>query len=330
MSLRRTTRRILFGLLALAAVAVCGLAASLAVGVGNPPPPLESIYDPFRRVDFKDLPTLETMRARDGTALAYRKWPAAGPEKPDHVVVAIHGSSAHSQSLHPLGKALQSEGIIMIAPDLRGHGGSGQRGEIGYRRQIDDDFADFADFVRKKFPGATLSLLGFSSGGGFALREAATPGGVIFERAVLIAPMLGVRAPTVKDSVSAWVKVDLPRIIGLTILDRLGIRAFEDLPVLAFAIAPGNPGDLTPVYSYRLMTAFGTTDYAADLRNAHPRLIVLVGEKDELFYADRFAATVNAIRPDAQVKVLPELNHIEMTTDPRATTAIVAAIKNER
>lgn len=326
----RFLRRTFIGLLALAAVGVCGLAASIAVGVGTPPPPLESIYDPFRRVDFMDLPPLETMRARDGTALAYRTWPAAGPQKPDHVVVAIHGSSAHSQSLHPLGKALQAEGITMIAPDLRGHGGSGRRGDIDYRHQLDDDFADFTAFVRKRFPGATLSLLGFSSGGGFALREAATPSGGVFERAVLVAPMLGVRTPTVKDSVSAWVKVDLPRIIGLTILDRLRIRAFEGLPVLAFAIAPGNPGNLTPVYSFRLMTAFGTIDYAADLRNAQPKLTVLVGEKDELFYADRFAATVNAVRPDAQVKVVPELNHIEMTTDPRATTAIVAAIKSER
>ena len=56
---------------------------------------------------------------------------------------------------------------------------------------------------------------------------------------------------------------------------------------------------------------------------------VLVGERDELFAAQLFAPAVQAVRPDATVTVVPELNHIEMTTDARAVPAIVAAIRGE-
>jgi non-heme chloroperoxidase len=169
--------------------------------------------------------------------------------------------------------------------------------------------------------------MGFSSGGGYALHLDASPLGKMFTRAVLISPMLGPRAPTARSLANAWAQPFLPRIIALVILNKLGIHAFDHLPTLAFAIAPGNPGGLTGIYSFALMLAFGTSDYAADLRNAGSPITVLVGANDELFLADRFEPTVHAVRADVPVVVVPELGHIQMTTDPRAVPAIVAAIR---
>ena len=54
---------------------------------------------------------------------------------------------------------------------------------------------------------------------------------------------------------------------------------------------------------------------------------MLVGENDELFAADKFAPTIDAIRTDIPVTVVPGLSHIEMTTDARAVPAIAAAIR---
>ena len=54
----------------------------------------------------------------------------------------------------------------------------------------------------------------------------------------------------------------------------------------------------------------------------------MVGEKDELLTAELFAPTVYPVRADVPVTVVPELNHIEMTTDARAVPAIVAAIRS--
>jgi hypothetical protein len=139
--------------------------------------------------------------------------------------------------------------------------------------------------------------------------------------------MLGVRAPTVKSH--AWAKPFIPRILALLILNRIGVHAFDYLPVIAFAIPPECAEILTGQYSFRLLRAFYTADYAADLKVAPSPASVLVGERDELFAARLFAPTVQAVRPDAMVTVVPELNHIEMTTDARAVPAIVAAIRGE-
>jgi hypothetical protein len=90
----------------------------------------------------------------------------------------------------------------------------------------------------------------------------------MFERTVLLSPMLGIRAPTVKPEGQAWAKPFIPRILALALLNGIGIHVFDHLPVLAFAIAPRQANILTSHYSFLLMGAFATTDYAADLRNA--------------------------------------------------------------
>jgi non-heme chloroperoxidase len=313
----------LVGGAAVLAVAVVGM---IAFGTSDPPPYLVSISEPFRKVDFRDLPPVQTTLARDGTAIAFRVWQDLTRAAPGHIVIAIHGSSASSASLHTLGKALGAEGFTVYGPDIRGHGGTGRHGDIDYANQLDDDLADFVALVRKRHPDAHLALMGFSSGGGFALHAAATPTGAKFERVVLISPFLGPGAPTVRTRGDAWAKPFLPRIVGLLFLQKIGIHAFDHLPTLAFAIAPDNPADLTGFYSFRLMRAFSTWDYAGDLRGARAPIAVVVGEKDELFTAELFAPTVRAVRADVPVTVVPELNHIGMTTDARAVPAIVAAI----
>src|SRR5262249_3795921 len=112
-------------------------------------------------------------------------------------------------------------------------------------------------------------------------------------------------------------------------LDRIGLHAFDYLPVIAFAIPRENAESLTGQYPFRLLRAFYSADYAADLKAAPMPVSVLVGERDELFTATLFAPTIQALRSDALVKVVPELDHIEMTTDSRAVPAIVTAIRGE-
>jgi len=46
----------------------------LAIAFGGPKwlPPMASVNDPFKTVDFSDLPSRRTFVAEDGAALAYR------------------------------------------------------------------------------------------------------------------------------------------------------------------------------------------------------------------------------------------------------------------
>ena len=136
---------------------------ALAIIFGGPgtPHPMGSITDPFNSVDFSDLPQLSRFTARDGTQLAYRSYAPATSAPSQGSVVLIHGSSATSSSMHPMAKELSAAGFTTYALDIRGHGGSGDKGQIGYIGQLEDDLTDF---MRAVSPPAPVTLAGFSSG----------------------------------------------------------------------------------------------------------------------------------------------------------------------
>lgn len=296
------------------------LAAMIAFGTRAPPPPLQVVADAVPA----DLPPPAFVKARDGTPLLLRLYRTA--TSGDRAAIVIHGSAATGASMHLLATALRDAGIAAYVPDIRGHGGSGRHGDIDYAGQLDDDLADVTAAVRAAYPGAALTLIGFSAGGGFALRIAATPLGPAFERVVLVAPMLGARAPTVRPSISTWVRPHGPRIAALKWFNRCGIHAFDGLPALAFAAGVGGAAQPVSAYSFRLMQAFGTRDYAADVRNARTPLAVLVGGEDKFFDAPRFAPAIQAQRPDTPVTVVPALGHVDTIADRRGHAAIIAAV----
>ena len=169
-------------------LAVLAALLTLVLVFGGPPPlpPLASINDPFGDVDFSELPPLKPYTARDGARLVFRAY-ASTPELTKGSVVLIHGSSARSNSLHPLAHSFAQAGYSAYALDVRGHGESGTKGQIAYIGQLEDDLEDFLHAVQ---PPDKRALLGFSSGGGFALRFAASDRQDMFNRYVLLAPFL--------------------------------------------------------------------------------------------------------------------------------------------
>ena len=245
----RATRIILFAAAGLVVVIVAALGGMLAFGTVKPPPVLSSLGEPFRKVDFSDLPPMQTLSVSNRSPIAFRVWEAQSADPP-LVVIAIHGSSAQGLTLHPLGKALSSQGIPVYAPDIRGHGSTGARGDIAYAGELDDDLTDFTTMVRGRHANAKIVLMGFSSGGGFALHAAASPLGKTFTRTVMLSPMLGVFAPTYNPD-QKYAAPFIPRIIALMVLNRLGIHSFDHLttccwpsirhaPIFLSAITHGN------------------------------------------------------------------------------------------
>ncbi|PKU23641.1 alpha/beta hydrolase [Telmatospirillum siberiense] len=299
------------------------LAAMVAFGTAAPPKAMESIGAPFKQMDYRDLPATECCPLRDGTDLVYRSYLAAG----DRVAVLIHGSAGSGSSMHALAKGLQASGISAYAPDMRGHGATGQRGDIAYVGQLEDDLADFIAFIRSRHSQAQVALIGFSSGGGYVLRVAGGTLGGSFDHYVLISPYLGHKAPTQRPNSGGWVAPFIPRIIALVTLERMGIHRFEGLPVVAFAIQPGMEKILTTSYSYRLSRNFHPdADYLGDFRRTPKPMTVVIGADDETFYADRFAALIHTVRPDIAVSVVPGLGHVDMTVLPQGVASVVEAL----
>lgn len=326
---RRNGPRRSVALLLIASIVVPAvLAAAVVWGGPGAIAPLASINDPFRGVDFSKVPRARYYTARDGTRLAWHGYtPTPTPTSTtSRRVVLVHGSSARGQSMHVLAQALAAEGYAVAALDMRGHGDSGPRGQIGYIGQLEDDLEDFMHAVPHAGP---QTLMGFSSGGGFVLRFAASPRQALFERYVLLSPFLHHNAPTNRPGNGGWVSVGLPRILALTALNRIGIARWNDLPVLRFALNEQARHILTPSYSYALATNFRPhDDYLNDIRNAQGRLCIVAGREDELFQAERFAGVFESAGKTVPVTLVPGVNHMGLTLDAAAVRTVARSCKD--
>jgi alpha-beta hydrolase superfamily lysophospholipase len=283
------------------------------------PPELTSISTTARAVDRSAMPAIERFQARDGTVLGFRHYPARTPVSAQ-VAIVVHGSSGSSVAVHALAKGLAEHGIETYAPDIRGHGASGTRGDIVYLGQLEDDLSDFVGMIRKTSPAAPLTLIGHSSGGGFALRVAGSPIQDLFQRTVLLAPYLGYDAPSSRPDAGGWASPDIPRFLGLTVLRHFGILCCESLPTIAFAVPPNSSPILASTYSYRLMRNFGSSsDYRKDLAAATKPVTVIAGAADELMFPDKYR---DAAGQGAPVSLIDGVNHMGIVSDPRALSAI--------
>lgn len=305
-------------------------AAGLALAFPlSQPTELGSIHTGAMAADRSNLPALTRFQARDGSALAYRFYPAADGST-DRIVLMIHGSAEGSTVMNEMAKKFAAENYTVVAPDIRGHGGSGTVGDIGYFGQLDDDAADLLDELQRQFPKAHFGLVGFSSGGAFALRLASGRLATAFDRVVLISPALGPFAPSTKpiSPSSHWVDIDLPRIVVLTALKRLGLPCCDSLPIVAFATAPGESKLVTTRYSFRLARNFGAPDnHDLAFRSLVRPTTILVGAEDELMASDRYADIVRGIEPKIDVKILPGLRHMDMVHMPAALEAVITLFR---
>jgi pimeloyl-ACP methyl ester carboxylesterase len=272
--------------------------------------------------DAGGVPAPRQFLARDGTSLQYYAYPAG----PDKVAVLIHGSAFPGNSMHTLAASLRAAGVTVYVPDIRGHGGSGRRGDIDYIGQIDDDLVDFVAQLGPAKSGETRTLVGFSAGAGFTVRFAGGPNGMLFDRYVFLSPILP-GSPTLRPASGGWVGFSVPRVVTIALLDRFGIYWFDGFPVLNYALSPERAQSATASYSYRLMINFGVGDrYETYLKNIRQPAAVLVGDADEQEFANEFEPLMQRLGVNIQVTLLPNMKHADMINNSEAAQAITRAI----
>lgn len=313
-------RSLLLSALVPAVSMVAVLAGVIAFGGPSTPPPLDHIGGRFDTLDWSGLPAADTYVARDGEALVYRAYHG----DPKQVVLALHGSAGSGTALHPLAAALNNAGATVIVPDIRGHGGSGVRGDVGYAGQVSDDLDDLRALIAADYPDAKLTLLGFSMGGGLALREAARAPA---DRLVLLSPYLAHdAAPMAADNLFAsdivWAQPDVPRLIGLSILNGFGITALDHLTVVRLATRPEDVDTVASSYTHRLLTSVNPEDWQADFAALPTPPILFVGAEDELHHASAYVTAA----PDADVRVIEGVDHMGLTLDAAAIDAVAAEV----
>lgn len=256
-------------------------------------------------------------KMRDGVTLAAQDFPA----KSATTIVFVHGVLS-SSFLHNRGSGLLCEAASaeVVAIDLRGHGASGGApGDVSYTGQYEDDVADVIRAVRAAKPTGRIILAGHSMGGGIALRYAMNPGAPPVDGYLLFAPHLGPKSPTTPmeatEAGAAFVRIHLPRILGLTLFNSAGIKGFNGLHTLFFNLPEGLP---LRSYSYRAMIGMHPADHVPALAAVDKPLLVVVGSQDEAFRADRYREAVR----QGEVVIVEGASHDGVVEDPRALEAV--------
>jgi pimeloyl-ACP methyl ester carboxylesterase len=270
-------------------------------------------------MDYSGIPPLQQYSARDGEHLDYRYYPS----KAKTLVILLHGSAWHSRYFYNLAKNLSSQDVAQfITPDLRGHGEHPKkRGDIDYIGQYDDDLVDLINFVKKTYAPQKIVLGGHSSGGGLALRFAGGVHQELVDGVVLLAPFLKYDAPTVRQD-SGWAEGKILKTIGLSILNAMGIHAFDHSVTLTFNLPTQfRDGTETLEYSHATVVSFSPVDYEKDLKSLQKPTLVLVGEDDEAMVASAFAQVI----PKSSLfdlQILPHVTHMGVVVDPAANLKI--------
>ncbi len=302
--------KFVFTFMLISAVIYFGIIAVLIL-TGKPKKP-----DPGQRglafdelfLDYSSLPELKGFTAKDGTQLAYRHYSAES----DKIVILLHGSGGHSRYFLPLAEFISSEGLAHVyTPDLRGHGRTPKRrGDVDYIGQFDDDLADLIAIIQKDNPKAMLIVGGHSSGGGLAIRFAGSQYGQKANAYLLLAPFLKYNAPTTRPNSGGWAKPYTGRIIGLIMLNNIGIPWFNNLTVIEFNMPEeARDGTETLSYSHRLNTAYAPRDYKEDLRAITQPLLVISGTADEAFIYCQYEPVISQYT-EVQVKLLQGVTHV--------------------
>ena len=259
---------------------------------------------------------------RDGYDLVVREY---GAQTQGPLIVMVHGSGWTGLQFTGLAQSLRTRARVLV-PDLRGHGAApGRRGDVDHIGQLEEDLADL--IAAEKQPGQKVLLLGHSSGGGLVVRMSAGPYGGELDGAFLLAPFLKYNAPTTRANSGGWARPLTRRIIGLSLLNAVGIRALNGLPVIEFnmpkAVLNGPLGKLgTTQYSYRLNVSYAPrSDYLNDIRHL-PAFLLLAGDQDEAFVAEAYQPLMAAETGNGQYQVVPGTGHLDIVDAPQTLAAI--------
>lgn len=105
--------------------------------------------------------------AVDGAKMFYRIWE---PEQIKAVLILVHGFAEHVGRYEHVAKYFADRGLVVGAPDQRGHGRSpGKRGHIDTFQQYLDDLKKFVGLMKKEYSGKKCFILGHSMGGTVSL-----------------------------------------------------------------------------------------------------------------------------------------------------------------
>lgn len=282
---------------------------------------------------FEPSPSLDFQAASQTLADLGEGWIARGGAVPVRfklvdnapLVVVVHGSGWYGGGYSILAQSLSNAGFSVLLPDLRGHGqSSAPRGDVDYIGQLEDDLARLITEFQTDQP---VAMVGHSSGGGLVIRFAGGTHGDLLDHAVLIAPYLKYNAPTMRENAGGWNHVLTRRIIGISMLNMIGINWFDHLTIIQFNfpefVLAGSEGKMaTQSYSYRMNQSYSPrSDYKSDIA-ALPPFLLITGKNDEAFFSDQYEPLMRPMNPNGTFELVPDLGHMDVLNDTSVVNRI--------
>lgn len=312
-------------------VSIC-ITAAIALGMIASQAPKEMAGDAEGGLNFTgqmergiaEMPEPDMIQMRDGWKMPVRRF-GENSDAGKPLMIMIHGSGWNGLQFSHLANDLAGDAHVLV-PDLRGHGATPERrGDVDYIGQMEDDIADL--IRTSALSGQKVVLVGHSSGGGLVVRFAGGEHRALMSEAVLLAPFLKHDAPMTKPNSGGWAQVLLRRIIGLSMLNSVGITALNHLTIIQFnmpnEVLDGKYGHLaTTAYSYRLNTGFAPrSDYLADVA-AMPEFLLIAGSQDEAFHADKYEGVMTKATNKGRYHILEGETHLGVVFAPQTSDLI--------
>ncbi|KII12755.1 alpha/beta hydrolase [Phaeobacter sp. S60] len=193
--------------------------------------------------------------------------------------------------------------------------------------QYEDDLVQIASALQTERPDARLWLAGHSMGGGIVLRFALKTARPDIAGYVLIAPVFASGPLVPKPSLApSAIKIDRLRIMSLFLLNLLGIRAFNHLPVTYL----NQPPDY-PAYSFSAMASGWPTPPKSTedgLRAMKSPFLILAGADDIHVRAEGYAELTGKFASGG-VRILPKHSHDSLLNDCETHSAIAAWLEDQ-
>jgi alpha-beta hydrolase superfamily lysophospholipase len=137
-------------------------------------------------------------------------------DKPEKIVLIVHGHGEHAGRFQEVAAFLNQHGISVAALTLRGHGNSeGKKGHAPSLEQLLTDIEYFVRFVRVDYLNSDLYLYGHSMGGNIILNYLAADQSNEIKAGIATSPWirLAFEPPKWKVNLGNWVADVIPGLI---------------------------------------------------------------------------------------------------------------------
>ena len=278
------------------------------------------------------LPKLReiTLTARDGMDIFVHAWI---PDRSQRILVCIQGLGGHGGYYEELAIQLVDKSIIVIAPDLRGHGrSSGKRGDIDHFESYLLDIDAAVTWAIDSWPHMPIFMLGESMGASLVIEYACT---VQFPRVNITCPVpagLVLLSPVIRPTIHPTMREVIQFTHSLLTHPASPVLAVMGREQLGCRDATFNAQLQADPLFVRLVSARFLTKLGLWLQHTqkkahllHPPLLILQGEHDYIAHPGATAAFLHRVgSKELKVIIFPQAYHC-LLHDPD-TPAVINAL----